>query len=404
MLGFTLISTDAYTAPSCRSLTEALRPKDVLDAAKLRQHKFKIGPNNELIDLKDNEVIGTLAVMTPSHLYEWADLDYQKIWVANGEISTANMREIYLENAQAYGKGYYVSTNPFDSSGYGDGLTVFKTNGPIVRLNNISHEGKCDQPDFLDRLQLAGIDAFGATETWLSMISVRHLKVEKNKISDPVWNDTNNLIWFLFHREKLVKSKLIAQLPSQFPSTDLKVKKYFVKLIDDYTQFNPTEYYKIRSLTSHITGPLKSEILNKLFEKHYRMIQSLSEVEFNSNIQKALRLNDFDLIVRLMSDGHQINPQYSGKTLLMLAANSGSALAVQALIKQHVDLNALAEDKKSTALMFAAAEGHFDAVKLLVEAGCDINIKNREGRSALHFARTHSKTDIINYLASKGAL
>ena len=404
MLGFTFISAQVNAAPSCRSLTDALRPKDVLVSAKLRQNKFKLGPNNELIDLIDGQVIGDIAIMTPTHLYEWADLDYQKIWVANGEISTINMREIYLERAQSFGKGYYVSTNPFDSSGYGDGLTVFKTNGPVVRLNNISLQGKCDQPDFLNRLQSAGIDAFGAADTWLSMISVRHLKVEKNKISDPIWSDLSYFSEYIQHREKLIKSKLIAQLPSHFPSTNLRVKKYFDKIIDNYAHFDAAEYYKIKSQTYEVVDPLKTEILNKLFEKHYFMIQSLSEVEFNLNKQVTLANNDFDLIVKLLSDGHQINPQLNGKTMLMMAASTGSILAVRALVKQHVDLNALSDDKKSSALIYAAAEGLFDVVKLLVEAGCDINIKNNENRTALRHAIDNNHREIQSYLVLKGAL
>jgi len=51
-----------------------------------------------------------------------------------------------------------------------------------------------------------------------------------------------------------------------------------------------------------------------------------------------------------------------------------------------------------TVLMAASMNGHFNLVRLLVDKGADVFLKNREGKTALEFARSMERQRIIKYL------
>lgn len=49
-------------------------------------------------------------------------------------------------------------------------------------------------------------------------------------------------------------------------------------------------------------------------------------------------------------------------------------------------------------------EGDLDILKLLVDAGLDLSIETRNGRTCLHIASLHGHKDIVQYLLSKDAV
>jgi ankyrin repeat protein len=66
-----------------------------------------------------------------------------------------------------------------------------------------------------------------------------------------------------------------------------------------------------------------------------------------------------------------------GRTLLMLAARTGSAEAVKLLVAQGGAVNAAESRTGTTALMWAASENRAGAVRALVTAGADVNIRSK---------------------------
>ena len=64
---------------------------------------------------------------------------------------------------------------------------------------------------------------------------------------------------------------------------------------------------------------------------------------------------------------------------------NGKLDCVKALIEAGADLNAK-ENDGSTALHWAADNGKLDCVKALIEAGADLNAKENDGWTALHWA------------------
>src|SRR5262249_14371100 len=76
------------------------------------------------------------------------------------------------------------------------------------------------------------------------------------------------------------------------------------------------------------------------------------------------------------------NPK-GGLTPLMYAARQGNFEAVQSLVNNGANLNALSGDK-STALLLATINGHFDIAKFLVDSGADVNLASMDGAMPLY--------------------
>ena len=70
---------------------------------------------------------------------------------------------------------------------------------------------------------------------------------------------------------------------------------------------------------------------------------------------------------------------------------------VRDLLKQGVDVNVKDRNGK-TALMEATRHGHADVVRLLLDKGSDVNAKDNEGRSPLDLATAGDYTEIVELL------
>ncbi len=66
-----------------------------------------------------------------------------------------------------------------------------------------------------------------------------------------------------------------------------------------------------------------------------------------------------------------------GRTLLMLAARTGSVASIRQLVAKGEDVNAVEARTGSTAIMWAALENHGDAVRALVAAGANVNARSK---------------------------
>lgn len=53
--------------------------------------------------------------------------------------------------------------------------------------------------------------------------------------------------------------------------------------------------------------------------------------------------------------------------------------------------------------MYAASVGHIDILKFLMEKGCDLELKNEDGFTALHWAAYVGNLDSVKTLIDKGA-
>ncbi len=90
------------------------------------------------------------------------------------------------------------------------------------------------------------------------------------------------------------------------------------------------------------------------------------------------------------------------RELLVEAAKNADARAVEALLKQRVDVNALAADG-STALHWAAHRNDVVTVDLLLKARANINVANRYGVTPLALAAENGNAEIIERFLKAGA-
>lgn len=72
---------------------------------------------------------------------------------------------------------------------------------------------------------------------------------------------------------------------------------------------------------------------------------------------------------------------------------------VQTLVKMGTDVNT--QKNGLTALMWASTKGHFDVMQMLVKAGAGIDLKNKEGQTALDIVKEQNKKEIEAFLTSR---
>jgi hypothetical protein len=91
-----------------------------------------------------------------------------------------------------------------------------------------------------------------------------------------------------------------------------------------------------------------------------------------------------------------------GKTVLMIAAETGKVKLIKRLVERGADVNE--EDHRgNTCLSLASRAGKLDMVKTLIGMGADINIQNCYGYSPLMWSIEYDRNKIAIYLLNKGA-
>jgi hypothetical protein len=169
---------------------------DLFKPGQLEKYKLKLGgaDGTTLFDMTDPAnpaVIGIVIKTDVPFIYEWADTPTHLAWLREHGISSYEMKQDIAAPGQASGKGYYVSSNPIDSIGYGTGLTIFRPGRPMAILipgpsvvDPVT--GTWSVNDFdqfsndtasVKRLRSAGIDGFQTfKKTWFSIINDSLLK------------------------------------------------------------------------------------------------------------------------------------------------------------------------------------------------------------------------------------
>ncbi|KAF5278805.1 hypothetical protein FQR65_LT03492 [Abscondita terminalis] len=114
--------------------------------------------------------------------------------------------------------------------------------------------------------------------------------------------------------------------------------------------------------------------------------------KFNSKLYDASYHGRFDEVKNILEQGQcDINYQNefsTGKTPLYIAASWGTddhLKTIEILLEHGAEID-LTDARRQTPLYVAASWGHLDVVKYLIKSGADLEVKNHEGRTALHIA------------------
>jgi hypothetical protein len=106
------------------------------------------------------------------------------------------------------------------------------------------------------------------------------------------------------------------------------------------------------------------------------------------------------VLVVLTFNGFYVDEQESR---IIHAAADGDVAQVESLLKSGADINHVEENLDWTPLMFASFNGKTDVVVALVRHHPNLDYTNREGKTALRFARQNDHPEIVRLLKAAGA-
>jgi hypothetical protein len=108
----------------------------------------------------------------------------------------------------------------------------------------------------------------------------------------------------------------------------------------------------------------------------------LAKAAFAGNQDESLAM-----VTALLQAGADANPRYNGFTALFWASHKGNKNSVKLLLAQPGIKLDEADPDGHTALMAAAEHGHTEIVEMLLNAGANVRITNRHGRTAASFSQ-----------------
>jgi ankyrin repeat protein len=99
---------------------------------------------------------------------------------------------------------------------------------------------------------------------------------------------------------------------------------------------------------------------------------------------------------------HHISDNVVTGSVLCNAAKEGDVETIQAAIERNMDVN-LTNKNGDTALHWAARNNFIDIVILLVKNQAEVNIKNNKGFTSLHWSVAGGHLEIVEILLNNGA-
>lgn len=117
----------------------------------------------------------------------------------------------------------------------------------------------------------------------------------------------------------------------------------------------------------------------------------------------AVRTCSSSIVMDIHKAGGNVETKVGGKTLLVLACESGRAGGVASLLALGADPNQVADAKWLTRpLHVAAMAGHLPTVKVLLKAGARLHDADHAKHTALHWAAYSGHADVAGYLLRRG--
>ena len=123
------------------------------------------------------------------------------------------------------------------------------------------------------------------------------------------------------------------------------------------------------------------------------------------DIFKASEVGDVGWIDELVKSGISVNSRggdYYNRTPVMEAAAANQLEAAKFLFEKGCDLN-LQDTIGWTAVHRAAEEGHADMAQLLGELGAELEIRDVSGQTAVNQAAAWGESAVVRVLANLGA-
>ncbi|XP_077065082.1 KN motif and ankyrin repeat domain-containing protein 4-like isoform X1 [Siphateles boraxobius] len=227
------------------------------------------------------------------------------------------------------------------------------------------------------------------------------LKDHMDKVSEPDDETSKALTvvfqqWFHVSAEEGSCPDIVALYLSEVNSRTPTVLQFLVNMLDD--NGNTALHYSVSHCNFSIvkllldTGVCEVDLRNKSGYTAI-MLASLTAVETPGDmkvVQQLIELGDVNACVGQV-----------GQTALHLAVRHGRVPMVRLLLEQGADPNAQ-DHAGTTPLISACDRGHVNIARILLdEANCNVNLKDKAGRSALSLATQASHTEIADLLKAR---
>lgn len=116
----------------------------------------------------------------------------------------------------------------------------------------------------------------------------------------------------------------------------------------------------------------------------------------------AIQNGNVDAVKLLIEQGADADRlDKNGYGPIHYAAYGSNCEIMSILIDMKADVNTQTKTKMLTALHIAAYEGHMNVLDILIDntIGIDVDILDRDGRSAIHYAAQGNRLDVLEFLA-----
>jgi Ankyrin repeats (3 copies)/Ankyrin repeat len=138
-------------------------------------------------------------------------------------------------------------------------------------------------------------------------------------------------------------------------------------------------------------------LLHSLIRLLFR--SSTPQVPETSSLEQAVSGGSVETIKSVIAKGMDINAiNILGQTPLHLAAENGNGDAVQLLLDNGAEVDAVAIDSGCTALHYAASLGHVDLCELLVRHGANPDAQTVSLETPLHLAVASGHSKVVALL------
>ncbi|XP_059171165.1 putative ankyrin repeat protein RF_0381 [Physella acuta] len=190
----------------------------------------------------------------------------------------------------------------------------------------------------------------------------------------------------------------------------LNVEKSFeiINAKDLYTEKPPLKlrnFYHFQSFKKKPTTPLEIALYERNTQDYGEIVRRSQQnrescAPGETALMVALRNYNDDVACKLLSYNADVNiKNEKGYTALHMAVLGLSRKALPLILQQGCSVNVQAENG-DTPLMLADDKS---IVKLLCDTGADVNLRNCEGKSALHYAIFYGKINLVRLLVEAGA-
>lgn len=116
----------------------------------------------------------------------------------------------------------------------------------------------------------------------------------------------------------------------------------------------------------------------------------------------ACHFGHTDIALMLYNQGAKNLPNAESLYPLHLAARQGHAELCRVLSQNGQDIDTPDKYNTWTPLFWAANDGHVECVRILINAGCKINAKDENGKTALYYAAWEGHMDCVQLLLDAG--